>query len=261
MEAPPTSQVTTGFVDWDSIATEVSAEASDVELEALHSLSDNLAAAFRSPDDFEFLADARVVVPGAPDLHVHRCVLARSPFLRAVFARRAAAATGSSPGADGVRLELRELLGEEVEVGYEAMQLVLDYLYSGRIISDLPKSACACVDEDDCSHVGCHPAVSFMVQVLFAAWSFQVVELINLFQVRISPSPAPVAMIYSSQTFIAPCWDAYLLDYAFYAAKQLLVSSNAIFSFLRARMLAYAATWEDRLLLCYYFFSFSISRK
>jgi regulatory protein NPR1 len=196
MEPPPTSHVTTAFSDSDSVSMEVCGDAADADLEALRRLSDNLAAAFRSPDDFAFLADATVAVPGAPDLRVHRCVLsARSPFLRAVFARRAAAdAAGQSPpGAEGVRLELRELLGDEVEVGYEALQLVLDYLYSGRVVRDLPKSACACVDEDGCAHVGCHPAVSFMAQVLFAACTFQVVELTNLFQVRppSPPSPAP----------------------------------------------------------------------
>ncbi|KAM0921065.1 hypothetical protein ACQ4PT_006990 [Festuca glaucescens] len=185
MEPPPTSHVTTAFSDSDSVSMEVSGDAADPDLEALRRLSDNLAAAFRSPDDFAFLADARVAVPGAPDLRVHRCVLsARSPFLRAVFARRAAASS-SPPGAEGVRLELRELLGDEVEVGYEALQLVLDYLYSGRVVRDLPKSACACVDEDGCRHVGCHPAVSFMAQVLFAACTFQVVELTSLFQRRL----------------------------------------------------------------------------
>lgn len=189
MEAP-SSHVTTSFSDCDSVSMEDAAP--DADVEALRRLSDNLAAAFRSPDEFAFLADALVAVPGAPDLRVHRCVLsARSPFLRAVFKRRAAAAGGGSAGgAEGNRVELRELLGEEVEVGYEALQLVLDYLYSGRV-RDLPKSACACVDVDGCPHVGCHPAVSFMAQVLFAASTFQVGELANLFQVLLPPSPSP----------------------------------------------------------------------
>ncbi|CAM0880200.1 unnamed protein product [Alopecurus aequalis] len=150
------------------------------QVEALCLLSDNLAAAFRSPDDFAFLPQVHVAVPSAPDLRVHRWVLsARSPFLRAFFARRAAA------GVEGDRVELRELLGEEVEVGYEALLLVLDYLYSGRIVHGLPKSACFCADEDGCVHYGCQPAVSFLVQVLFAAFTFQVAELTSLFQRRL----------------------------------------------------------------------------
>ena len=109
MEAP-SSHVTASFSDCDdSVSMEDAAP--DADVEALRRLSDNLAAAFRSPDDFAFLADALVAVPGAPDLRVHRCVLsARSPFLRALFKRRAAAAaaTGSSGGAR--RLPPRRLL-------------------------------------------------------------------------------------------------------------------------------------------------------
>src|SRR5437016_5341846 len=127
---------------------------------------DNLTAAFRTPDDFAFLADARIAVLGAPELRVHRCVLSvRSPFLRAVFARRAA---GGGAEADKA-VELRDFLGEEVEVGYKALRLVLQYLYSSCVV-DLPKAACVCVDEDECAHVGCCPTVTFMAQVLFAAF-------------------------------------------------------------------------------------------
>nr|AAP92751.1 NPR1-like protein [Oryza sativa Japonica Group] len=188
---PPTSHVTNAFSDSDSASVEEGGADADADVEALRRLSDNLAAAFRSPEDFAFLADARIAVPGGGggggDLLVHRCVLsARSPFLRGVFARRAAAAAGGGGEDGGERLELRGLLGgggEEVEVGYEALRLVLDYLYSGRV-GDLPKAACLCVDED-CAHVGCHPAVAFMAQVLFAASTFQVAELTNLFQRRL----------------------------------------------------------------------------
>ncbi|XP_062195279.1 BTB/POZ domain and ankyrin repeat-containing protein NPR1-like [Phragmites australis] len=178
---PMDSQVTAvAFSDSDSVSVEGAADAADADVQALRRLSDNLAAAFRSPDDFAFLADASIAVPGAPELRVHRCVLcARSPFLRAVFARRA-----GGGGAEADKVELRELLGEEVEVEYEALQLVLEYLYSGRV-GDLPKAACVCVDEDGCAHVGCRPAVAFMAQVLFAASTFQVAELTNLFQRRL----------------------------------------------------------------------------
>ncbi|KAK3160609.1 hypothetical protein QOZ80_1BG0061860 [Eleusine coracana subsp. coracana] len=151
-------------------------DAADVQ--ALRRLSENLAAAFRRPNDFGFLADARVVAaPGAPELRVHRCVLcARSPFLRDFFARR--------EEGEAAAVELRELVGEEVEVGHEALVLVIEYLYCGRV-GDLPKAACVCVDDDGCAHVGCRPAVAFMAQVLFAACTFQVAELTNLFQRRL----------------------------------------------------------------------------
>ncbi|XP_066305576.1 BTB/POZ domain and ankyrin repeat-containing protein NPR1-like [Miscanthus floridulus] len=187
---PMDSQLTAvALSDSDSGSVEgaAAADAADADLQALRRLSENLAAAFRSPDDFAFLSDARILVPGAPDLGVHRCVLcARSPFLRDVFARRAAASAGEEKdkGKDWEKVELRDLLGEEVEVGYEALRLVLDYLYSGRVAA-LPKAACLCVDEDACAHVGCRPAVAFMAQVLFAASTFDVAELTNLFQRRL----------------------------------------------------------------------------
>ncbi|PUZ58490.1 hypothetical protein GQ55_5G512700 [Panicum hallii var. hallii] len=179
---PMDSQVTAvALSDSDSFSVD-GADAADADLQALRRLSDNLAAAFRSPDDFAFLADARIAVPGAPDIRVHRCVLcARSPFLRDLFARRAA---GAGEGKDKDKVELRELLGEEVQVGYEALQLVLEYLYSGRV-GALPKAACLCVDEGGCSHVGCRPSVAFMAQVLFAASTFEVAELTSLFQRRL----------------------------------------------------------------------------
>lgn len=190
---PMESQLTAvALSDSDSASVEgaAAADAADADLQALRRLSDNLAAAFRSPDDYGFLSDARIAVPGAPDLRVHRCVLcARSPFLRDVFARRAASAgeeKDKDRDRDRDKVELRDLLGDEVEVGYEALRLVLDYLYSGRVAA-LPKAACLCVDEDGCAHVGCRPAVAFMAQVLFAASTFDVAELTNLFQVRLHP--------------------------------------------------------------------------
>ncbi|CAL4952127.1 unnamed protein product [Urochloa decumbens] len=178
------SQVTAlALSDSDSGSVD-GADAADADLQALRRLSDNLAAAFRSPDDFAFLSDARIAVPGAPEIRVHRCVLcARSPFLRNLFARRAAAGAEEKEKDKG-KVELRELLGEEVKVGYEALQLVVDYLYSGRVVA-LPKAACLCVDEGGCAHVGCRPAVSFMAQVLFAASTFEVAELTSLFQRRL----------------------------------------------------------------------------
>ncbi|KAM0823969.1 hypothetical protein ACQ4PT_070515 [Festuca glaucescens] len=165
----PTHHVTTAFSDSVSVSA--------AELQALRRLSDNLTSAFRSPDDFAFLPNARIAVPGAPDLRVHLWVLsARSPFLHTFFSRHAAAR------AEGARFELWELLGDEVEVEYEALLLVIDYLYSGRVVHSLPKSACFCADEDSCAHDSCQPSVSFVVQVLFAASTFQIIELTSLFQ-------------------------------------------------------------------------------
>lgn len=139
------------------------------DAEALRRLSDNLGSLFQSPE-FEFCADARIAA-GAAEFRVHRCVLsARSPFFRELFARRGRTA-----------FELKELLGG-FEVGGDAVALVLAYIYGGRV-GPLPKGVCMCADEE-CSHVGCRPLVDFMVEVLYASFTFQISELVSLFKVR-----------------------------------------------------------------------------
>uniref|UniRef100_A0A453E5P5 BTB domain-containing protein n=3 Tax=Aegilops tauschii subsp. strangulata TaxID=200361 RepID=A0A453E5P5_AEGTS len=105
----------------------------------------------------------------------------RSPYLRAIFTRHNNQYGASEGSAEGNRMDLQEFLGKEVKVEYDALLLVLLYLYSGRV-GDLPESAYICADENGCAHLGCHPTVSFKVQVLFVAFTFQVPELTSLFQ-------------------------------------------------------------------------------
>ncbi|XP_045090598.1 BTB/POZ domain and ankyrin repeat-containing protein NPR1 isoform X1 [Aegilops tauschii subsp. strangulata] len=127
----------------------------------------------------------RIVVPGSPagtKLHVDPYMLSmRSPYLRAIFTRHNNQYGASEGSAEGNRMDLQEFLGKEVKVEYDALLLVLLYLYSGRV-GDLPESAYICADENGCAHLGCHPTVSFKVQVLFVAFTFQVPELTSLFQ-------------------------------------------------------------------------------
>ncbi|KAH0449129.1 hypothetical protein IEQ34_022929 [Dendrobium chrysotoxum] len=137
------------------------------DVEALRRLSDNLGSLFQSPE-FSFCADAIISV-GQAEFGVHRCVLsARSPLFRDFFARKGR-----------TKVELKELVGD-FEVGAESFALVLEYLYSGRV-GALPKGVCMCADEE-CSHVGCRPLVDFMVEVLYASFTFQISELVNLFK-------------------------------------------------------------------------------
>ena len=79
-----------------------------------------------------------------------------------------------------MELKLKDL-AKDHEVGLDALMAVLAYLYSGKV-RPLPKGVCVCVD-DDCSHEACRPAVDFMVQVLYASFTFQVSELVALYQV------------------------------------------------------------------------------
>jgi regulatory protein NPR1 len=144
----------------------------DADVEALKRLSDNLRSIFHSREqNFAFCADATITCKSR-DIPVHRCVLsARSPFFLDFFSKNR---EKSGP------IEARDLLGD-FEVGYEALLLVMEYLYSGRV-GQLPEGVCICVDET-CSHAGCRPAVDFMVEVLYASFRFSIVELVNLFQV------------------------------------------------------------------------------
>ncbi|CAL9112282.1 unnamed protein product [Musa acuminata var. zebrina] len=143
------------------------------EVAALSRLSEQLGFLLRSPG-LSFCSDARITVRssgGKPPrvVPVHRCLLAaRSPFFRDKFAGGAAA------------LELGEMVNG-FEVGCEALEAVLQYVYTGRL-EELPRGVAECVDEGCCRHEACWPAVHFMLQVLHAASTFEINELVSLFQ-------------------------------------------------------------------------------
>ncbi|CAL9107463.1 unnamed protein product, partial [Musa textilis] len=143
------------------------------EVAALSRLSEQLGSLLRSPG-LSFCSDARITVRssgGEPPrvVPVHRCLLAaRSPFFRDKFAGGAAA------------LELGEMV-DGFEVGCEALEAVLQYIYTGRL-EELPRGVAECVDEGCCRHEACWPAVHFMLQVLHAASTFEINELVSLFQ-------------------------------------------------------------------------------
>lgn len=77
------------------------------------------------------------------------------------------------------KLELGDVLSG-FEVGYEALVLVLGYVYSGKV-APLPMEVCECADAE-CGHMACWPAVDFILQVLFASATFEISELVSLFQ-------------------------------------------------------------------------------
>lgn len=143
------------------------------DVSSLNRLSENLRSVFETPE-FDFFADARIVVSGGREVPVHRCILAaRSGFFRSLF-------RGS--GENRSSFELKEL-AKDYEVGFDSVAAVLGYLYSGKV-GALPKGVCVCVDED-CSHMACRPTVDFMVEVLYASFTFQVSELVALYQTHL----------------------------------------------------------------------------
>ncbi|XVF16150.1 hypothetical protein REPUB_Repub10bG0006800 [Reevesia pubescens] len=105
------------------------------------------------------------------EVPIHRCILlVRSSIFKYVFSRL---------NERGAKFELKELT-RDYEIGYNSLVAVLAYLYTGKV-KLLLKDVWVCVD-DDCSHRACRPAIDFMAKVLYAAFTFQVSELIALYQ-------------------------------------------------------------------------------
>ncbi|XP_077210486.1 BTB/POZ domain and ankyrin repeat-containing protein NPR1-like [Tasmannia lanceolata] len=151
-----------------------SSEISPPTIAALRRLSENLEILIQSPD-FNLYSDASIVINGGSlQVPVHRCILsARSPFFRQVFA---------AANEKGGKVELKEF-ARDFDVGIDSLVTVLSYLYSGKV-KPLPEEVCFCVD-DGCSHIACRPAVNFMVEVLYASFTFQIAELVTLYQRRL----------------------------------------------------------------------------
>lgn len=68
----------------------------------------------------------------------------------------------------------------DFDVGFDSLVAALSYLYSGKVRQP-PDGVCVCVD-DVCSHAACRPAVEFMVGTLYAAFTFQSIELVVIYQ-------------------------------------------------------------------------------
>lgn len=144
------------------------------DITPLKRLSENLGSILEASTASNFFADAKIVAADGRELAVHRCILAaRSGFFKDVFCAKERST---------VMLQMKEV-AKDYDVGLEALGAVLGYLYSGRV-NPLPKGVgvCACVD-DDCSHLGCWPALDFMLQLLYASSLFRIIELVSLYQV------------------------------------------------------------------------------
>ncbi|XP_060190945.1 BTB/POZ domain and ankyrin repeat-containing protein NPR1 isoform X1 [Lycium barbarum] len=155
-----------------SMTESFSPDTSPADFTSLKRLSETLESIFdTSSPDFDFFGDAKLVVPGGKEIPVHRCILsARSSFFKDVFG-------GKERKKEVV---LKEFMKECVEVSYDGVVSVLAYLYSGKV-RELPKDVCVCVD-NECFHVACRPAVGFLVELLYASFTFQISELVDKFQ-------------------------------------------------------------------------------
>ncbi|KAF9613070.1 hypothetical protein IFM89_005518 [Coptis chinensis] len=143
------------------------------QLTSLNRLSQNLETIFQSEDDFTFYSDAKIIVNESQQLPIHRCILsARSLFFKSLF----------SEARDEVVFQLKDLV-KDYKVGYDSLVGILGYLYGGKV-KPLPYTVCVCVD-DECSHIGCRPAVDSMLEVLYASFIFQIPELVALYEGRL----------------------------------------------------------------------------
>ncbi|KAL2327216.1 hypothetical protein Fmac_020643 [Flemingia macrophylla] len=129
---------------------------------------------------FDFFSDGKITLVDGREVGVHRCILAaRSCFFKNAFA-------------GGNVLRLKEV-AKDYDVGFQAFSTVLIYLYSGRLKPLPPASVSVCVDHV-CSHFGCWPAVDFLLQLLYATSTFQLFELVTLYQGHLLEILAVVAI-------------------------------------------------------------------
>ncbi|KAF3327522.1 regulatory protein NPR3-like protein [Carex littledalei] len=157
-------------------------QSQNIETFSLSRLSTNLERLLLESDDFD-CTDADIIVEGSP-IGVHRCILAaRSKFFYNLFSGRDSdnsALVKSDRGKP--RYEMSELV-KCGKVGREALMVCLGYIYTGKV-KPPPQDVSICVDAM-CAHDACWPAISFVVELLYASYVFQVAELVSLFQRRL----------------------------------------------------------------------------
>ncbi|CAI9089943.1 OLC1v1024598C3 [Oldenlandia corymbosa var. corymbosa] len=123
-------------------------------------------------------SDAVIVVEGN-SVGLNRCILAsRSQFFHDLFKKSAnESAKESKP-----KYDMKELLPHG-NVGYETFMVYLHYVYTGKL-KPLPPEVSTCVD-DSCVHDACGPAINCIVELIYASTTFQMKELVLLFQRRL----------------------------------------------------------------------------
>lgn len=188
---PPQAPPLPGSEGWGSGGAAGVSSSSSVEAVSLSRLSKNLEQLLLLDPDLD-CSDADVEVPdGGPPVPVHRCILAaRSPFFYELFAARgrggaargdASATAGEGAGSGRPRYKMEELVPGG-RVGREAFQAFLGYVYTGKL-RPAPLDVVSCADPV-CPHDSCPPAIRFAVEIMYAAWTFKIRELILVFQVR-----------------------------------------------------------------------------
>ncbi|RAL39330.1 hypothetical protein DM860_002863 [Cuscuta australis] len=146
---------------------------SNLELLSLSKLSNGLERLLVETE-FGLYCDWEIVVEGVR-VGVNRCILAaRSRFFHEKF--KTAMAEGKPP-----KFVMTDLLPRPLGwVGFEAFEVLLNYLYTGKLKVSPPEVS-TCVDES-CVHLACRPAINYAVGLLYASSTFQMNELVMLLQ-------------------------------------------------------------------------------
>ncbi|XP_027368123.1 regulatory protein NPR3-like [Abrus precatorius] len=167
------SQLSHGSSNHNVSSSTSSEQGASIEILSLGKLSGSLE---KLLIDAEYdYSDAEIFVEGKT-VGIHRCILAsRSPFFHEFFKK----------GKDGSVKEgkPRYLMSELVPygtVGCEAFNVFLHYLYTGRLKAS-PPEVTTCVDET-CIHDACRPAINYALELMYASTTFQMKELVLLFQ-------------------------------------------------------------------------------
>ncbi|CAM8955890.1 unnamed protein product [Rhodiola kirilowii] len=158
----------------DSFGTE---KATNPEILGLNKLSSSLEKLITDSNEYDY-SDADIVVEGV-EVGVHRCVLAvRNGYFHELFKNwDGEMGKGSRPW-----FKLNELVPDGVAVGYDAFRAVLRYIYTGKL-EPCPAEVSTCVD-DTCPHASCRPAIDYVVELMYASATFQINELVMVFQRR-----------------------------------------------------------------------------
>ncbi|XP_045807167.1 BTB/POZ domain and ankyrin repeat-containing protein NPR1-like [Trifolium pratense] len=152
--------------------------ARNLEVISLSKLSSNLEQLLID-SDYDY-SDAEIVVEGI-SVRIHRCILgSRSKFFHELFKR--GKDKGSSKNEGKLKYCLSDLLPYG-KVGYEAFNILMNYVYSGKL-KPSPMEVSTCVDKV-CAHDACGPAINFSVELMYASSIFQIRELVSLFQRRL----------------------------------------------------------------------------
>lgn len=169
------SYLSNGSTDHDALAPPINLESGyNPDLLSLSKLADSLDKLL--VDDNYNYSDVEIVVDGI-SVGAHRCLLAaRSRFFHELFKE----GNGDNAREGKPRYLMSELVSNG-HVGYEAFNLLLSYMYTGRL-KGFPVEVSTCMDSR-CEHDACLPAINYAVELMYASATFQITEFVMLIQV------------------------------------------------------------------------------